>query len=402
MNRQRVMSAQSNLYRTSGYRHFGATLLCGFSFLALTFPSCEKQDAGVVDFSGAAPYILEAAITPASALLESFPLSNGSYLITAQVVATVSDPQGIADIGHVQYTLFKPGSQSALAQGTLTPSQLPGGGTARTFTATFSFSATRADVGDYRCEILATDAGSLASNTRSLRLSLLLNSTPPVLGTPGIRLLAQRGSDSLFFGLTIDVRDSSGYGTIRDVTVRALATRDSSSRQLFDDGQRMHGDGTAGDGNYSLQLWVSPARLLQDIVFEFNANDADGLKASPVRRAYANRPPTFVDLNVPTEITRPTSGTKLVNFYAVVSDPDGLTDIDSVYFRNLSSSNSVIILMYDDGDLLGHGDALARDETYSRTLSIDATASTGIKEFRFSVVDEGGARVDVSKFISIN
>jgi hypothetical protein len=394
------MRASSIRNRTSGKRRFGVILMCGFFILGIS--SCEKQEGSIVDFSGAAPYVSSAVITPASALLESFPLSNGSYAVTAQVAVTVSDPQGSSDIGTVTYALYRPGSQTAFAEGVLIASQGTIDATKRAFAATLAFTATRAEAGDYRCEVRATDSRQIESNTISLRLSLLLKSTPPVLGTPGLRLLAQRGTDSLLFALTIDVSDSNGYGTIRDVTVRALATRDSSVKLMFDDGQRIHGDATVGDGTYSLQFWVSPLQQAQDIVFEFNAGDADGLKAITVRRPFANRSPKFVSLNVPSTITRPTSGTKNVTFGVAVSDPDGMADVDSVYFRNLSSSSPANFSMYDDGDVTAHGDSLAGDGTYSLIVVISSTNTTGDKQFQFSVVDKGRARADSTRIITIN
>jgi hypothetical protein len=402
MNRQRVTCELFASNRASGRRLNSALLLCGFFVIALVFVSCEKQDGAVIDFSGAAPHISGAVVNPASALLESFPGVSGTYTVTAQVSATVTDPQGIDDIREVRYSLFKPGEQTSFAQGSLVPSQTTAPSGARNFTANITFPATRTETGDYRCVVGATDQGALNSNILDLRFSLLLKSSPPILGLPGIRLMTQHGSDSLYFALTIDVRDSNGYGTIRTVTVRPLGARDSSSRQMFDDGQSQHADNTIGDGVFSIQTWVSPAQQLSDIVFEFSAIDADGLKAEPVRRAYANRPPKFVSMNIPSTITRPTSGTKLVTFFAAVSDPDGLADVDSVYFRNLSSSNPVILLMYDDGDLTAHGDSVARDGTYARTLSIDPTTTAGNKLFQFSAVDKGRARVDSTRTITID
>jgi hypothetical protein len=392
----------SLLNRTSERRSPCVFLVCGFFVLALTFSSCDKQEGGIVDFSGSAPYISNATISPASAVLESFPFTNGSYAISATITATVSDPQGSADISSVTYALFKPGAQTAFANGALTSSQSGVSEPTRVFQGTVTFNAARTEGGDYRCEVRATDSGQLESNALGLRLSLLLKSTPPALGIPGLRLLAQHGADSLLFGLTIGVSDSNGYGTVRDVTVRARASRDSSVKSMFDDGQRIHGDVTAGDGTYSLQMWVRPVSQAPDLVFEFNASDIDGLKANTVQRPYANRAPTITGFTVPASITRPTSGTQNVTLAVTVSDPDGMADVDSVYFRNLSSATPTIFSMFDDGNVASHGDALANDGTYSLIIAIASSNTSGDKQFQFSVVDKGGARVDVIRVITIN
>jgi hypothetical protein len=172
--------------------------------------------------------------------------------------------------------------------------------------------------------------------------------------------------------------------------------------QMFDDGLRSNGDAVAGDGVFSRYAWIVPVANLQDVVFEFRGTDRDGKQSNIVRRAVANSAPSFVSFAVPSTIQRPASGSRLVTFAASVEDQNGLADIDSVYFRNMSSATPTIILMYDDGNLAAHGDSVASDGTYARILSIDATTTPGTKEFRFSVVDRAGARSDVTKNITIN
>ncbi len=109
-----------------------------------------------------------------------------------------------------------------------------------------------------------------------------------------------------------------------------------------------------------------------------------------------------MSLTIPSTITRPGSGSSLISFFAAVADTNGRTDIDSVYFVNLSSTTPAPVLMYDDGDLTTHGDSVAADGVWSRRLSIDATTSTGAKTFRFSATDRAGARADSTRIITIN
>jgi hypothetical protein len=261
---------------------------------------------------------------------------------------------------------------------------------------------TRAQTGVYNLEVYALDRSGFSSTVLLQQIVVRKNGTPPVLSLPGIREVARQGTDSVRFAVTITAADSDGLNNINAVTVRALLARDSSVMQMYDDGLRSHGDAVAGDGVFSLYTWVVPLANLQDVVFEFLATDRDGWQSNVVRRAVANSAPRFVSLAVPSTIQRPPSGSSLVTFAATVEDQNGLADVDSVYFRNMSSANQTIILMYDDGDLTVHGDSVASDGTYTRILSIDAATTPGIKEFRFSVVDRTGARSEATKNITIN
>jgi hypothetical protein len=107
-----------------------------------------------------------------------------------------------------------------------------------------------------------------------------------------------------------------------------LASRDSRHRH-GDDGSRIHGDVTAGDGVLS-STHGAPTSSLEDVVFEYRANDRAGTESNILRRSANNQSPRFTGLTVPSVIQRPSSGTSLVSFYASVEDPNGRQDIDSV------------------------------------------------------------------------
>jgi hypothetical protein len=228
------------------------------------------------------------------------------------------------------------------------------------------------------------------------------NSTPPLLSLPGVREVGRQGADSIQYALTIAAADSDGLNNIQAVTVRALLTGDSSALQMYDDGLRSHGDGVSGDGVFSLYTWIIPTGDPQNVTFEFRATDRDGLQSNIVRRPVANSAPRFVSLAVPSTIQRPATGSSPVTFAATVEDANGLADIDSVYFRNMSSTNKTLLRMYDDGNLALHGDSVASDGTYALLLSISASNTPGTQEFRFTVVDKAGARSETTRNITIN
>jgi len=360
---------------------------------------CENSTLVPQGSSGSSPVIQSLTITPVEINLDALTPSGGVYRLSVAVQASATDPQGNGDIREALYRLSTPGSSGPLAAGNLTGTVVQG---STTFTASVSFSVTRAQTGVYNLEVYALDRSGFSSTVLLQQIVVRKNSTPPVLSLPGIREVARQGADSIRFAVTITAADSDGLNNINAVTVRALLARDSSVMEMYDDGLRSHGDLVAGDGVFSLYTWVVPLANLQDVVFEFLATDRDGWQSNIVRRAVANSAPRFVSLAVPSTIQRPSSGSSLVTFAATVEDQNGFGDVDSVYFRNMSSANQTVFLMYDDGDLAVHGDSLASDGTYTRILSIDATTTPGIKEFRFTVVDRAGARSEATKNITIN
>jgi len=171
---------------------------------------------------------------------------------------------------------------------------------------------------------------------------------------------------------------------------------------MFDDGSRSHADAVAGDGIYTAVAWVQPTTVLEEMTFEYRAADRAGNASNILRRSANNMAPLFVAFNVPSVIQRPASGSSLVLFAAAVDDINGLSDIDSVYFMNLSATTPAPFSMFDDGDLSAHGDSVASDGTYSILLSITSSNTPGVKDFRFSVVDRAGARADTTRQITIN
>jgi hypothetical protein len=322
------------------------------------------------------------------------------YSLSVTVQASVTDPEGDGDIREAPYRLSAPGASQPLAAGTLTGTVVSPGTTS--FSASIPFSLTREQTGVYILEVSAVDQSGLSSTVILQQILVRKNGTPPVLSLPGVREVGRQGADSIQYAVTIAAADSDGLNNIQSVTARALLTLDSSALQMYDDGLRSHGDAVAGDGVFTLYTWVVPTGNPEDVTFEFRAADRDGLQSNIVRRPVANSAPRFVSLSVPSSIQRPATGSSLVTFAAAVEDDNGLADVDSVYFRNMSSTNPVLILMYDDGDLTAHGDSTASDGTYSRILSIDAATTPGTKEFRFTVVDKAGARSETTKNITIN
>jgi hypothetical protein len=369
---------------------------------SLAFVSCENNPLDAVDNRGAAPFLQSATITPAGFDLDAMIIPGTSYQLYASVSALVSDPQGAADVAAVTFALFGPSGDVPITSGQCTKTLPSDNSQPVICSGTLAFSVDRNATGRYRLELSAHDQAGHVSATLLQEIPIYRGKSAPVLSQPGARILAQAGTDSTRYAVTVAAYDSNGLADIAQVTVRAIGTRNTALLTMYDDGLRSHVDAIAGDGVFSLPTWVSPVGDIHDVVFEFLATDKAGHASSVIRRPVANAIPRFISLNVPSTITRPASGNSTVTFSVKVADDDGLADIDSVYFRNMSSTNPVPFLLYDDGDLTAHGDSVAHDGSYASILQISSTNSPGVKVFQFSVADRFGARADSTRNITIN
>ncbi len=369
---------------------------------SLAFVSCENNPLDTVDTRGAAPFLQSATITPAGFDLDALTTPGTSYTLYASLSALVSDPQGASDVAAVTFALFGPSGDVPISSGQCTRTLPSDNSQPVICTGTLTFSVDKNAAGIYRLELSALDQAGHVSATLLQEIPLYRGKSAPVLSQPGARILELAGSDSTRYAVTVAAFDSNGLGDIARVTVRAIGAKNTALLTMYDDGSRLHFDALAGDAIYSLPAWVAPIGNIHDVVFEFQATDKAGHASNVIRRPVANAIPRFIAFNVPSTITRPVSGNSTVTFSVKVADDDGLADIDSVYFRNLSSASPLPFLLYDDGDMAAHGDSVAHDGSYASILQISSSNTPGVKLFQFSVTDRLGARADSTKNITIN
>lgn len=361
---------------------------------------CDKNPVGILDPYGFAPELLSASVTPDSVYLDALTPSAGTYSASVVITASVRDTNG--SLSSVVATLTRHGEPEPYAQVELRDDGVAPDGTAHDgiFSGRADITLTRSQAGSHTVQIWATDSKGYRSRQLNLPLRFGIANSPPSIGIPSTRSSVS-GVDSIYISFFLPVSDSNGLGTVSSVTVRFRNAVDTSSHRLYDDGQAGHSDFFPGDGIFSGSFWVIPTGLPDSLAFVFSAVDDQGSVSSLIKGYHVNHPPSIVRLNVPSVIVRPGSGSIPVYFYATVTDPDGWSDIDSVYFRNFSSSTPTSIQMYDDGDLAVHGDSVARDWTFSRIVFIDATNSPGQKYFHFYVVDKEGASATIIDTINV-
>jgi hypothetical protein len=369
---------------------------------SLSCISCENNPFDAIDTRGSAPFLQSATITPAGFDLDLIFPPGASYTLNASLSALVSDAQGAPDVAAVSFVLLGPSSDVPLASGQCAKTLPPDNSQPVVCSGALTFSIDQNATGIYRLTLSALDQAGHVSATLLQEIPVFRGTSAPVLSQPGARILALAGTDSTRYAITVAAFDANGLKDIAQVSVRAIGARNATPMTMYDDGVKVHFDATAGDGIYSIPSWVSPTGDIHDVIFEFLATDRAGHASNVIRRPVANATPRFTSFNVPATITRPASGNTTVTFSLTVADDDGLADIDSVYFRNMSSTSPTPFLLYDDGDMTAHGDPVAHDGSYASILQISSTNTPGVKLFQFSVTDRLGARADSTKNITIN
>ena len=185
------------------------------------------------------------------------------------------------------------------------------------------------------------------------------------------------------------VFDKDGTEEVENVLVEVFKSADSASIDtfsLFNDGNfPVNGDVTAGDSIFSYKLDSSYAAGKKGSYrFLFTPYDAftfPGVSKS-TNIFLENSAGRIISVSMPDSLPLPSQGSELVQVYADVSDPQGLDDVDSVYFTLEDSQgkfvrddygNTVKITLADDGDMNNNGDRVAGDGTFSVIIQVTST-----------------------------
>jgi hypothetical protein len=248
-------------------------------------------------------------------------------------------------------------------------------------------------------------------------------SIPIVESTPisDVDFVFLQASNKLFVSATV----SSGYqgGSLDSVMVLwqgISATNTGDTLRLFDDGTQ--GDILSKDQMFSRKfnndggLKNAIPTTAKDSIF-FSILSLYGGKKQTVASIFVlgNIRPKLGSIFVPDTVTRPTANpdpniTNTVKFSvtASVSDPNGLEDIQRVFFRTyhvgldsmMNGGNP--ILLYDDGSRdEGSGDLQKGDGTYTVTISMTENATTGTYYWTFEAQDFSNAYSDSVKKVLV-
>ena len=127
------------------------------------------------------------------------------------------------------------------------------------------------------------------------------------------------------------------------------------------------------------------------------AEDREGMLSNQVRGmmhvSAEGAPPVISMVVAPDTLRRPMPGepSALLELIAVVSDPDGLSNIASVEFWNVARPGTKIG-MFDEG---ADGDAEAADGRYTRIVQINSSNEPGVTTLAFQARDRAGLLSDI-------
>jgi hypothetical protein len=213
---------------------------------------------------------------------------------------------------------------------------------------------------------------------------------------------------------SISVADSDGIDDIINVYFESQEVATGAKKfesNLYNDGDiTAHGDTVAGDSIYSAKLDSSFRVNKQgqyDLFFHVEDSYGEEYTFTPAHRIFVgNAGAQFVSIHVPTVMTKPpTPGDYNRELMTVeVSDPQGLADIDSVYFYSLKPDSTLAnmgkpFLLVDDGVPFNPstrdpetGDLAAGDGIYSYSIIVYNNPQTnlGVYTFYIYIRDKAG------------
>ena len=151
------------------------------------------------------------------------------------------------------------------------------------------------------------------------------------------------------------------------------------------------------DNTYSGSFTVTfDTGIIGRYVVEAYAVDDDNLLSNTVLGALDiirdGQPPIIDEVIAPDSIQRPDEGTAELQIVAVVSDPDGVSNVSNVLFWNVNSPNNTFSL-FDDG--IQGGDEIAGDGRFTLTIVISSTNALGTNTFAFQATDRSGLQSDI-------
>lgn len=172
----------------------------------------------------------------------------------------------------------------------------------------------------------------------------------------------------------------------------------SSPLTLLDNGKIANGDDVAKDGSYANKIALSEyyPNGIYNIKYFVNDNSNTTKQVALGTFKFDNGQNNFAPI-ISDDIVDPDTAvvtdTTIILTSVKVSDQNGLSDIDKVYFvvyRPDGTTSNAQNIMYDDGNLSQHGDQTAGDGIYSLIISINSTNTKGTYRIEFQAKDRGG------------
>jgi hypothetical protein len=153
-----------------------------------------------------------------------------------------------------------------------------------------------------------------------------------------------------------------------------------------------------GSGNISFTIdYYAAGTYYLNLTAYDAANAASNTLALPIIVTRKDIKPQLFNLDVPDTVQIPASGLNIYRFTVAVSDSDGYSDINKVYFYSIDPlSTKPPYEMYDDGDQVNDGDLVAGDGIFSILVRLEPEPKNhpGTNLFLFRAQDLSGALSD--------
>lgn len=203
------------------------------------------------------------------------------------------------------------------------------------------------------------------------------------------------------FVTSVQVNPNEG-GDIKSVTCKVYAPDNTlmASYPMKDDGSAP--DTVSGDGRYSCQINITniSCLLVGQYSIQLIAENAAGLVSNQINSPVAvvstnNQAPIVWGLSSPDSISIPLTGSNLSTLSINALDSNGYCDIRRVFFNSFRPDSSITggspFTMYDDGNILEHGDSTALDGKFSLIIQVPSTqTTTGWYTFKYQAEDNSG------------
>jgi hypothetical protein len=337
-------------------------------------------------------------------------MSSSSYY---RIEVTAQDPQGLPNLAGIYFEVLEANKESIIFVDSLYDDGAyfhPNDGDVIAGDGVFSnrFTANEIaptdDINEYVFTFIALDREGHQSKEYERIVAFAPNYRPRILQVSVPDTFPWITTGIVF---SITAADSDG---IDDIVTAYFESQDvvtganKFEADLFNDGDlAVHGDTTAGDSIFSVKL-DSTFRVNKQGEYDliFQVEDSYGAKNTYIpnpRIFVGNTGAKFLSINVPSYMARPlTPGDYNRELMTVeVSDPQGLADIDSVYFYSLKPDSSWAnlgkpFLLVDDGRPFNEsnpdpetGDLVANDGIYSFSIIVYNNPQTNLGTYTFYI-----------------
>lgn len=191
-------------------------------------------------------------------------------------------------------------------------------------------------------------------------------------------------------------------GDIKSVTCKVVSPENSviGTFAMSDNGSLP--DSVAGDSRYSCTVNITniSCLLVGQYTLQLLAENVSGLLSTQINSSFLvaltnNQAPIVSGLYAPDSIPIPATGSNITTLSVFALDSNGQCDIKRVFFNSYRPDSSITtgspFKMFDDGDIVAHGDSVAGDKRFSLIIQVPSTQTTvGWYTFKYQAEDNSG------------